>query len=183
MIKSQKGGVGVSKRKLMVLRILSWAAVAICMAVIFLLSAETAEESSKLSESVSQQAVKEAQKKINQTYKTKSERHRKLAAFKRDVRSYAHIAEFTILGVLLMLAFETVMLRQYLRVILAVAVGVIYGVSDEIHQLFVDGRTFQMNDILFDALGVTVGVAVTFGAVLLIGHIIKKHKAKAANKI
>lgn len=36
--------------------------------------------------------------------------------------------------------------------------AVVYAFSDEIHQLFVAGRTFQMADLALDALGALVGM-------------------------
>ena len=41
--------------------------------------------------------------------------------------------------------------------LLAVAVTVAYGVSDEWHQLFVPGRTADRADVLADAIGALVG--------------------------
>lgn len=39
------------------------------------------------------------------------------------------------------------------------AIGVLYGMSDEIHQLFVPLRMFSLGDIGADALGVAAGIA------------------------
>jgi VanZ family protein len=41
---------------------------------------------------------------------------------------------------------------------LAVALGVLYGASDEIHQRFVPGRSSEVGDFVADALGVAAGV-------------------------
>ena len=38
------------------------------------------------------------------------------------------------------------------------ALGTLYAASDEFHQLFVDGRTGQLSDVLLDSSGVLVGV-------------------------
>jgi VanZ family protein len=38
------------------------------------------------------------------------------------------------------------------------AIGILYGVSDEIHQLYVPMRLFSLADIAADALGVAAGV-------------------------
>jgi VanZ family protein len=38
--------------------------------------------------------------------------------------------------------------------------GVLYAVSDEIHQLFVPGRAGQIRDVLIDACGVFVGIII-----------------------
>jgi VanZ family protein len=40
---------------------------------------------------------------------------------------------------------------------LAIVIGVLYGISDEIHQYFVPGRFADWRDVLADAIGVSVG--------------------------
>jgi VanZ family protein len=45
----------------------------------------------------------------------------------------------------------------------AVAISSIYGVTDEYHQLFVPGRTFDRLDLLADALGSLLGGAALWG--------------------
>ena len=42
--------------------------------------------------------------------------------------------------------------------VLAWAGCVVYGVSDEVHQVFVPGRAFQLGDLALDALGALAGV-------------------------
>jgi len=44
--------------------------------------------------------------------------------------------------------------------LLAVAVTILYGVSDEWHQLFVPGRTSDRADVLADAIGALVGTGI-----------------------
>ena len=45
-------------------------------------------------------------------------------------------------------------------VVIAVCFSVLYALSDEIHQIFVDGRAFGVADILIDSAGAVVGIAV-----------------------
>ena len=42
----------------------------------------------------------------------------------------------------------------------SLAIGVIYAVSDEIHQYFVPGRSMQISDIVIDSFGVLSGIFV-----------------------
>lgn len=44
----------------------------------------------------------------------------------------------------------------------AFAFGVLYGLSDEIHQLWVPRRTFSMTDWIADSVGVVVGIILIF---------------------
>jgi VanZ family protein len=41
----------------------------------------------------------------------------------------------------------------------AIVISTLYGVSDEYHQLFVPGRTFEYADIAADAIGSVAGAA------------------------
>ena len=66
------------------------------------------------------------------------------------LRKAAHVAEYAILGALLFRALE--------RELPALAAGVAYACTDEIHQHFVPGRNGSPLDLLFDAAGVAVGV-------------------------
>jgi VanZ family protein len=66
------------------------------------------------------------------------------------LRKLAHIAEFAILGGLLM--------RATGRAMLAVALATTYAVSDEIHQTFVAGRAGRPVDVAIDAVGIVLGV-------------------------
>ena len=67
------------------------------------------------------------------------------------LRKLAHTVEFAILGALLLRA-----LRAELP---ALAAGIAYAVTDEVHQLFVEGRRGSVVDVLIDGVGAAVGVA------------------------
>jgi VanZ family protein len=66
------------------------------------------------------------------------------------LRKLAHAGEFAVLGALLARALGAGWL--------AFAVGVLYGVSDEVHQSFVAGRQGSPVDVAIDAVGVALGV-------------------------
>jgi hypothetical protein len=66
------------------------------------------------------------------------------------LRKLAHAAEYAVLGALLV--------RATGRGGLALVVGTLYAVSDELHQTLVAGRTGSPVDVAIDALGVACGV-------------------------
>jgi len=66
------------------------------------------------------------------------------------LRKIAHLTEYAILGALLVRALS--------RPGLAILLGGLYAVSDEVHQHFVRGRHAAWYDVLIDTIGVTVGV-------------------------
>ena len=66
------------------------------------------------------------------------------------LRKGAHVTEYAILGALL--------LRALGRQTPAVAAGIAYAATDELHQHFVRGRHASPLDVAIDAVGITLGV-------------------------
>jgi VanZ family protein len=66
------------------------------------------------------------------------------------LRKLAHAGEYAVLGALL--------LRASGRSGVALTLGVLYAVSDEVHQSFVPGRLGSPVDVAIDAVGVACGV-------------------------
>jgi VanZ family protein len=68
------------------------------------------------------------------------------------LRKGAHITEYAILGALLLRAFQ--------HEAPALAAGIAYAASDELHQHFVRGRHGAPVDVAIDAIGVAAGMLV-----------------------
>jgi len=66
------------------------------------------------------------------------------------LRKLAHAAEFAVFGFLLVRATGSWGW--------SIAGGIVYAISDEIHQHFVPGRLGAPSDVLIDSVGVLVGV-------------------------
>ena len=66
------------------------------------------------------------------------------------LRKGAHLTEYAILGALLYRALG--------REPLALAVGIAYAATDELHQYFVRGRHASPVDVAIDAVGVAAGM-------------------------
>ena len=78
------------------------------------------------------------------------------------LRKTAHIAEFAILAYLVTRALSTPHPRdtghQQHPVPLAGVLSLAYAVTDELHQYFVPGRSCRPEDILIDAVGISLGL-------------------------
>ncbi len=70
-----------------------------------------------------------------------------------------HCIEFAILGYLLMRAFihEDGSWISRNALLLAVAIAIVFGLSDEVHQLFVPLRRLDIFDLMADSLGAAIG--------------------------
>ena len=104
-----------------------------------------------------------------------------LAKITQFVRSSAHVLEFAALSFFayrLALSFgaDKTKKARLLALPLVFLFGVLYALSDEIHQIFVPGRSFEWQDVGLDTLGAALGVAFAFLAYLLFVRIKRKKK-------
>ena len=74
---------------------------------------------------------------------------------------FLHIAAYAPLGFLFLRALAGGRLAAitWPRALAAVALSVLYGFTDEIHQLYVPGRTADPLDLLADGVGAAIGAA------------------------
>lgn len=121
--------------------VLSWLLVLVILGFIFSLSAQDAEESKELSDSL-----------VNRIFQWIE-----LYIDGELIRKFAHMLEFTALSFSLYNAILTTFELKKAHLI-SLALTVICAVGDEIHQFFVPGRAFQLSDILIDSIGAIIGV-------------------------
>lgn len=74
------------------------------------------------------------------------------------VRKGAHIVAYFILGALVYNAVYPHGLRRQTTATVSILVVVAYAISDEIHQLYVPGRSGELRDVLIDSVAGAVGV-------------------------
>ena len=76
-----------------------------------------------------------------------------------DLGRNGHVLEYTLLGFLMArsLRLMTVSRHTAALVALSTALCFFYGLSDEIHQVFIPSRAFQLTDLLLDSIGALVG--------------------------
>jgi len=71
----------------------------------------------------------------------------------------SHTLAYAGLGILLMFAAAAFISRwTMLTSMIVIALGILYGASDELHQSFVPLRDSSSKDLFFDAIGTTLGV-------------------------
>ncbi len=69
------------------------------------------------------------------------------------IRKIAHFTEYLILAILIY--------NYNKRIYLTIIICIIYSLSDELHQLLVPDRVFNIYDIIIDSLGSLTGVYMT----------------------
>lgn len=93
------------------------------------------------------------------------------------VRKAAHFTEFAVLGAILCATAYFYLFKRFHAVIIAVPLGALTAVCDELIQTASEGRSCQIGDMLIDTSGVLAGA---LSVLLIITLIIlnKKNKAK-----
>ena len=96
---------------------------------------------------------------------------------KTYLRKIAHFVLYTLLGALVMAAICNIKLKSsVIKGVWSAIIGLAYSISDEIHQLFVEGRSGEVRDVLLDFSGVLVGIFITLFICKIIQNIAKKRK-------
>ncbi len=90
------------------------------------------------------------------------------------VRKMAHFTIYTALGISVFSMFKLLIekIKPIHTIIISTLFCLMYAISDEIHQMFVPGRSCQISDIILDTSGALTGVIVTF----LIIKILRRRK-------
>lgn len=74
------------------------------------------------------------------------------------IGQFLHAGEYAILSFLVARAILRKAVNSTLFLTAAGAFSFLYALSDEIHQSFVPGRTFQIADLILDFIGIVVGI-------------------------
>lgn len=91
------------------------------------------------------------------------------------IRKAGHFTEFMILGMLLLGTLRTYTKKLLQNIFAPLFFGLATAVSDESIQLFVQGRSSQVSDVVLDFCGMVTGL-------LMLGLIMKIHTVKKQGK-
>ena len=130
------------KKKIKILLVILW------MTGIFMFSNQKADDSSKTSNTF----IKST---IGTVFNIKDKD--KLNQFIKPVRKCAHFFLYLVLGILVIICFDDVNKKT---ILISIGICLLYSISDEIHQLFVEGRSGEALDVLIDTAGSSLGVLI-----------------------
>lgn len=138
-------------------RVILLVLIALNLGIIFFFSHQTSEVSGKLSSGITSQI-----KVHTPHYAEKTQAQQKVVhtQVQYAIRGLAHGCLFFSLGVLTLLFWKTCSCKWYLVITGNVLFGFLVALSDEIHQLFVPGRSFGWDDILYDSIGFLTGMII-----------------------
>lgn len=98
------------------------------------------------------------------------------------VRKFAHFIIYLVGGFLLFNFFRTYNISLRNQIIYATLGIILYASSDEFHQLFVNGRTARVEDVLLDTLGAIVGILLNLICLKIVYKIKNKKDKSIENK-
>ena len=139
----------------MIRKVIKIILVLLWMVMIFLLSNEEAVKSSKKSDGL---IIKSVQLFTGKSL-SDQEKEKVLKYLVFPVRKCAHLSLYLILGILVISLLREYMVINTKLVLLSLLICFLYACSDEIHQLFVPGRSGEARDVLIDTLGACLGVS------------------------
>lgn len=148
-----------SKRKIYIF--FSAAATGALMLLIFMLSAQTAADSSQTSGYFIALIFDFMGKLFTQD----------------QIRTFAHFCEYACFGFLVCNLCNAVLFK--IKPIICILLSWLYAWSDEIHQIFVDGRAFQLVDLAVDLGGIILGTG--FFALFFYLNALRAPKSQSAN--
>jgi len=158
-----------------IIRFLLWAAVLLWMALIFSLSAQQAAQSSSLSGSTIKTVVSVTHPDFKEWPMEKQ--NSLIDNYQHAVRKSAHAMAYLVLGALCMTALYQYLIKGGWRFAAALAICAGYAVTDELHQLFVAGRSGQITDVCIDTGGALLGILIVW----LAHWAVKRKAAKDAS--
>ena len=119
------------------------------MILIFLFSSDNSNKSS----SKSDQLIINFNKVVLRNDLSKKEEKKLVDKYSFLVRKTAHFTLYFILGFLVILYILEYIPISFKSLLIVIIIVFLYAVSDEVHQLFVSGRSCEIRDIFIDTLG------------------------------
>jgi len=127
-------------------KVLSWILLIVWMVIIFSFSHQPAVQSSSLSDGILVKIEKVTHLPISNEF----------SSF--FIRKAAHFTEYAILGILGMCLLSQYSISKKNRFLFAIIFCFCYASLDEIHQLFIEGRSGQWIDVVLDTCGSLFGM-------------------------
>lgn len=140
----------------MLKKIIKLILIVLWMGVIFVFSADNGDESNKKSDGV----ILSVLKVFYGNELSENEKETLIKNFVVPVRKLAHFGVYFVLGILVLSFVMEYMKLDYKAMLISIGMAFLYACSDEIHQLFVVGRSGRLLDVFIDTIGATIGVAI-----------------------
>lgn len=129
------------------------------MWIIFGFSNQNGDESGTISKRITQMITKNI--KAIQELDTE-EKEKILTKIEYFIRKLAHFSLYTVIGLLSISLMFTYKIKTKKQIAISLGIGLLYAISDEIHQSFIPDRAPMLGDVVIDFSGVITGVLIVF---------------------
>jgi len=161
------------KKNLVFKRIFFLIILLITLYIIFSFSAQNGEEASYISQKVTEFIVEVISKIKSIDIDTRLYYIQKLDPI---IRNFAHFVTYAIVGFSSMGFMCTFDMRNIYKGITSFGIGVIYAITDEIHQYFIQERSSEITDVFIDCAGVLTGIFLIIALIVLLEKIENRFK-------
>ena len=151
-----------------IIKIIGITLILIWMMTVFIFSNEKATESKVTSRKVTIAIVQAI------SGKDISDNENLLVSVDKIVRKLAHYTLYTVGGVLIISFAYTMDKTNKEKILYSLAFGICFIITDEVHQLFVPGRTGRLLDVGIDTLGIITGILIFLIIKKMIGAVRSK---------
>lgn len=145
----------------------------IWLVIIFMFSNQNARNSQSSSDKVASTIIDTVETVTNQEI-TEEKKSNLIEDTRFLIRKCAHFTLYFILGILIYLTLTNYSISK--SVLYSIIFCFLYACSDEVHQMFLDGRTPKVMDILIDTIGGSISVGLCY-------FVEKFWKSRVINKI
>jgi VanZ family protein len=155
-------GIIVVRKKQNYMKLLSWSVLFLWTTLIFILSSQPAIESNGLSLNFTKIFIDAVDQWISLGLEASSSADL-VEQINHIIRKLAHGGSYFIMGLLSVNAFKRSVRTENKSYILSALFCILFAISDEIHQLFVPGRSGEIRDVLIDSIGVILAICMCWG--------------------
>lgn len=128
----------------------------LCMGIIFFFSNENHNSSDSLSKGFINNSIKVYEKLSGKSVDINKKKI--VEKLNYPVRKIAHYSIYFILGLFVYQILLYLNVKH--KIIFSILICMIYATTDEFHQIFIDGRTPKVFDILIDTIGSTTSILI-----------------------
>lgn len=146
-------------------KLLSIVLVVAWMMIVFYFSHQQGEGSGSMSRTIVIKAIEIVDIQNNISYEQKEAI---VQVVEPIIRKLAHLCIYILGGMLIINCIYQFIKINKISIICSAILGVCYAISDEIHQLFIVGRSGNAKDVIIDSLGIFIGISVYLLALKII---------------
>ena len=149
-----------------------------CMVMIFVFSSQNADISGNLSEGITYKIASLTVKDFETfSYEKQKEIVEGMHFY---IRKAAHFSEYALLGIIAFLNSTLYFKKTRTRFFTTLSFCLLYAATDEMHQLFTDGRCGSPVDVMIDFSGAVTGTIFIFIVLTVVNAVKKKHDRSPA---